>query len=333
MQIFVTGATGYIGLAVVGELAAAGHSVTGLVRGEAKVEQLSRLGAHGVVGDIAEPATYREEAARHEVLVHTAFDYAAASPAGSDRTAIDTLLAAVRAGWTRAVVYTSGVWVLGATGDTPASEEAPTDHPAELVTWRVPHERLILDAGRATTSPATPATPAASAATPGAQPAPTAAIPDLALATAVIRPGIVYGGRGGIPGTYFESAEKEGAAKYVGDGSNRIPMIHVADLARFYRQVIEQRAAGIFHAVDGNAVPLAEVARCCSEAAGTGGATHSIPLDEARRSLGAFADALALDQVVESRRAGGLGWRPAHPSFVAEAGKAYQEWKGFRPAA
>jgi nucleoside-diphosphate-sugar epimerase len=296
MRVLVTGATGYIGHAVVGELAAAGHAVTGLVRSEEKAEQVRRLGARAVVGDIAEPATYREPAAGHEALVHTAFEYGPRA-VGADRAAVETLIAAARAGGARSLVYTSGIWVLGETGESPAAEDAPTDHPAALVAWRPAHERLVLEAGADQ------------------------------LAAAVIRPGIVYGGRGGLLGSYFESAEKEGAARYVGDGLNRLPMIHLEDLARFYRRVIEQGARGVFHAVDGNAVPLAEVARAASEAAGRGGATRPIPLNEARQSLGPFADALALDQVIESRRAAGLGWRPEHPSFLAEAARAYQEWK------
>ena len=296
MYIFVTGATGYIGHAVVGELVALGHEVTGLVRSDDKAALVRRLGARAVIGDIADPASYREHAAEHDALVHTAFSTGPAAVA-ADRTAVETLIAAARAGKARSLIYTSGIWVLGATGDAPVFEGAPIDRPMPLVAWRPAHEHLALEAGIHQ------------------------------LASAVIRPGIVYGGRGGLTGDYFASAEKEGAAAYVGDGTNRLPMIHVEDLARFYRRVVEHHARGVFHAVDGNAVPLAEVARAASEAAGKGGATRSIPLAEARQTLGPFADCLALDQFVESRRAAELGWRPEHPNFLGEAAKAYLEWK------
>ncbi len=306
MDVFLTGATGYIGQAVAAELAQARHQVTALVRrhgeagdggGEAG-ERLRGLGVRTVVGDIGDPETYRDQAARHQVVVHMAFD--AQGAPGADAKAVETLVTASQASQVqglRSLVYTSGVWVLGATGDQAASEETPTDHPLELVAWRVGHEARVLGAAGKD------------------------------LATAVIRPGIVYGGSGGIPGSYFDSAEKEGAARFVGDGSNRLPMIHVQDLARFYRLVVERSARGVFHAVDGNAVPLAEVARSASEAAGAGGATRSVPLEQARQGLGGFADALALDQVVETRRAGEIGWRPERTSFPAEASRAYHEWK------
>lgn len=299
MRIFVTGATGYIGSAVVRELVAAGHEVTGLVRSEEKREALEKLGARGVVGDIKDPASYREAAANQDALVHTAFEYSA-SGVDADRTAVDTLLAAAAQGTAQVLVFTSGIWVLGTTGDLPTFEDATTDHPAAIVAWRPAHENRVLEAANEK------------------------------LATAVVRPGMVYGGAGGIIGSYFESAEKHGASQYLGNGRNRIPMIHIEDLARFYRAVVEHRGRGVFHAVDGNAVQLADVARAASEAAGKEGATASVPLDEARQKMGAIVDALILDQVIESRRNVELGWSPQHENFLGEAPRAYAEWKAAR---
>jgi nucleoside-diphosphate-sugar epimerase len=299
MRVFVTGATGYIGHAVVRELAAAGHEVTGLVRSAERAAVVEGLGGRGVIGDIKEPGTYREVAMAHDALVHTAFEYSPEAVA-ADRAAVGTLIAAAVGGQVEALVYTSGIWVLGTTGDTPAFEGATTEHPAPLVAWRPAHEKMVLAA---------------------------AAGAEARLATAVVRPGMVYGGRGGLIGSYFESAEKHGASQYLGHGRNRIPMIHVEDLGRFYRAVVESRGRGVFHAVDGNAVQLADVARAASEAAGAGGATRSLPLDEARQKMGPIADALVLDQVIQSGRNVEIGWRPLHDSFLGAAPAAYAEWK------
>jgi nucleoside-diphosphate-sugar epimerase len=299
MRIFLTGATGYIGHAVARELVAAGHEVTGLVRSEEKAAVLAQLGARGVVGDIKNPGSYREIATDQDALLHTAFEYSAEA-VDADRKAVGTLIAAAVGGKVQVLVYTSGIWVLGTTGDTPTFENATTEHPAALVAWRPAHEKMVIAAANDH------------------------------LATAVVRPGMVYGGKGGIIGSYFESAEKHGASQYLGNGRNRIPMIHVEDLARFYKVVVEHRGRGIFHAVDGNAVQLADVARAASEAAGKGGETRSLPLDEARQRMGPVVDALILDQVIESGRNVEIGWRPLHESFLADAPAAYAEWKAAR---
>ena len=295
MRIFLTGATGYIGQAVVRELVAAGHEVTGLVRNEEKAAVLAKLGGRGVVGDIKDPGSYREIATDQDALIHTAFEYSAGT-VDADRKAVGTLIAAAVGGTAQVLVYTSGIWVLGTTGDTPTFENATTEHPAAIVAWRPAHEKMVLAAANDH------------------------------LATAVVRPGMVYGGHGGIIGSYFDSAEKQGASQYLGNGRNRIPLIHVEDLARFYRAVVEHRGRGVFHAVDGNAVQLADVARAASK----GGETRSLPLDEARQKMGPIVDALILDQIIESGRNVEIGWQPHHESFLASASAAYGEWKASR---
>lgn len=298
MRVFVTGATGFIGHTVVRELLKNGHQVTGLVRSAEKGRELESAGASAVVGDLKEPGSYLDAATRHHTLIHTAFEYSPAA-VDADRAAVDTLLEAARSGdGMRHVIYTSGIWVLGATGDTPAYEDAPTDHPAPLVAWRVEHERRVLGADSDH------------------------------LAAAAIRPGMVYGHQGSLVADYFKSAEKDGASRYIGDGRNRIPLIHVDDLARLYRTVVEQRARGIFHAVDGVPVPMIEVAKAASEAAGKEGATRSVSIEEARQKMGPVADAMVLDQIVLSRRSSELGWRPQYRSFPEDARRAYEEWKG-----
>lgn len=286
MKVFVTGGTGYIGSAVVAALVKAGHDVSGLARSPESARRLAALGARAVKGDLKDGSTYAAAAAEHKALLHIAFEYSAHG-VDADRTAVETLVYAARRAKSL-LVYTSGCWVLGNTGDAPADEAASTERAAELVAWRPAHERLVLEAGDAADGPA----------------------------TAVIRPGMVYGGRGGLASHLFESAVEKGAAEYVGDGRNRWSLVHREDLAELYRLVVERKARGIFHGVDGHA----------AAGAGAGGATRSVPLAEARAKMGPVADALCLDQVLAAARSAELGWRPARRSFVGSAPAAFEEW-------
>lgn len=307
LRVFVTGATGYLGSAIVRELAAAGHEVTGLVRWAEQTLEVKELGGRAVVGDLKSSDTYRKIAAAHDVLIHAAADAAAKDTA--DRAAIDSLLWAARQHERekeeppRCVIYTSGCFSLGDTGDAGADEESSTDGAPELVAWRSAHERLVLEAASED------------------------------VATAVVRPGMLYGGGRGLIGEFFATAEREGAAVVVGEGSNRWSPAYVGDVARLYRLIAERRARGIFHATEGVGTPVIELARAASRAAGRDGAVRTVPVEEARARLGALADALTLDQVVRSTRSEReLGWRHEHPRFVESAESAYQEWRAANPA-
>jgi nucleoside-diphosphate-sugar epimerase len=295
MRVFVTGGTGYIGSAVVAAVLQAQHKVSALSRGHEADTVLRRLGAEPARGALGELSKLIPFMAQHDVLVHTAVDYTL-GPAGDAEAIAAMLEAAQQEGGPRAVIYTSGVWVLGNT-PKPVDEDVPPDHPPEFMTWRAVHERRVLDA----------------------------ATED--LATAVVRPGIVFGERRGLVSPFFASAVKEGAAAYVGDGANHWALVHRGDLAELYRLLVEKQARGVFHGVDGTSPTLAEVARAASVAAGKG-AIRSVPLEEARQTMGAMADAFALDQVVVAPRALELGWQPKHPPFVQGAGQAFREWKG-----
>ena len=291
MRVFVTGATGYLGSAIVEALVRAGHEVTGLSRSEEKDGELRGLGASPARGALG--ALSRVDLAGHDAYVHAAVDYGLGPPA--DREAIDALLTAARASRGPAfVVYTSGVWVLGS-ASAAVDETASTDRPAQAVAWRPAHERAVLDAAGGT------------------------------LATAVVRPGMVFGERRGLVSPWFAQAQAEGASQVVGDGRNRWAFVHRSDLAELYRLAVEQRARGVFHGVDGAAPTVMEAARAASAAAGKGD-VRCVPLEEARPRMGPVADALAMDQVVRSARARDLGWRPGHPPFVQDAQSAFREF-------
>ena len=294
MRVFVTGATGYIGSAVVEALVRAGHEVSGLSRSGARDAVLEGLGAHAVRGALGSMGSLTAVLAEQDALVHAAIDYGLGPPA--DREAIEALLAAAgTTGRPMVVVYTSGVWVLGDV-PSPASEATPADHPPAAVAWRPEHEQRVL---RSATS---------------------------RIATAVIRPGIVYGEKRGLVSPWFERAVKQGAAEIVGEGLNRWAFVHRQDLADLYRLVVERRARGIFHGVDGAAPTVAEAARAASAAAAGKRGVVSVTLAKARATMGAVADALVMDQVVVSKRGQEVGWRPAHPPFPEAAAGAYREW-------
>ncbi|HEX2076396.1 MAG TPA: NAD-dependent epimerase/dehydratase family protein [Longimicrobium sp.] len=301
MRVFVTGASGYVGGAVARAFAAAGHEVSGLVRTPEKAALVKAFGARPVIGDLRDPATYAAEAAAHDTLVHVGMQPGPEKLA-TDRLAVDTLLAAAREGGAESLIFTSVMFVLGDTGDGWADEDASTGRPAPSAAGRPEHERIVLDAA------------------------------DDRLATAVVRPGMVYGGRGGSVGQAFATAKRDRAALIVGDGRNRWPLIHLDDVGALYVHVAGARARGVFHAVDGTALTVDEIARAASRAAGAGGAVRYLPVEEARAFLGAFADSLALDQRIAAPRSAALGWRAERPAFPEWADEVYREWLDAAPA-
>ena len=291
MRVLVTGASGYIGTAIVSTLIKAGHLVTGQAYREASLATVQRLGARPLRAELGHFSSLSAELSAHDAVIHTAVDYQPAS----DREAVDTILAAARsARGPFTFVYTSGVWVLG---EQPmvADETTPTSRPAEAVAWRVEHEKLVLAAASG------------------------------GLVTAIIRPGMVYGGKGGLVNGWFESTTQEGAAKVVGSGGQHWAFVHREDLAELYRLVLERRAAGVFHGVDGHVPRVEQAAAAYSKAAGKG-AIRLIPVEQARTTMGPMADALAMDQHVASTRARDVGWVPARHGAVEEAEKMFREW-------
>jgi nucleoside-diphosphate-sugar epimerase len=118
----------------------------------------------------------------------------------------------------------------------------------------------------------------------------------------------------------YGSVQEHGAARYVGNGQNRWTCVHVDDLADLYLLALEKApAASIFNGAHGVAITLVDIARAASESAGAEGRVSAWPLDEARQSLGGFADAIACDQLVSGERAKReLGWRPSRHSILDE---------------
>ncbi|HUF36507.1 MAG TPA: NAD-dependent epimerase/dehydratase family protein [Gemmatimonadales bacterium] len=284
MKVFLTGATGYIGSAVADALRGAGHEVSGLARSDASAARLTAMGVRPVPGDMTDPATIAAAAREADGVISAA----TTNDPGADTAAIGALLGALR-GSEKPFVYTSGIWAYGDTGGRVVTEAGPAT-PAPLVAWRTPVERRVLESAGD------------------------------GIRSVVIQPAVVYGRGGGIPAQFADSARRDGAARFVGTGENRWPMVHVDDLAELYVRALERAPAGtLLIAVAGPSVRVADMARAASEGAGAGGKVKAWPLAEARQTLGAFADALVLDQQASARRAEELlGWKPFRPGVLDE---------------
>lgn len=303
MRIFLTGATGYIGSAVLDALLRAGHDVTALVRDPEKAERVSRRGVEPIVGELAKPASYTPAAIAADGIVHTAFESSKNGPK-VDRLALDALIAAserrAATGQPASLVYTSGIWVLG-DSRTPADENAPV-HPVALVAWRPEHEQLVLNAGRG-------------------------------VRTAVIRPGIVYGGARGIIGDLLKDA-LNGLVRVVGEGKNHWPCIYDRDLADLYVRVSTMTdASGIFHATDEADESVSDIVDAIARHAKMRPDVRHVPIEEARAKMGPYADAIALDQLVRSPRARALGWAPTLHSISGNVSRLFEEFRASREAA
>lgn len=151
------------------------------------------------------------------------------------------------------------------------------------------------------------------------------------MTTAVLRLGCVYGGRQGLLADWFASASQGRPIHIIGDGSNRWPLVHLDDLADLYVRALETRAAGILHGVDDSDATIGAMAIAVSESS-THVPIERTPLDEARRQLGPYADALAADQRVASdatRRS--LGWTPKN-EFLSSVDRQWSERRAARNA-
>lgn len=299
MRIFLTGGTGYVGSAVLDALLRAGHQVEVLVRNREKATHVQRRGAHPVIGDLSQPASFAESVAAADGAIHAAIDYSSRGP-DIDASAIDALMTPAN-GRPRFFIYTSGIWVLGPC-PTPADETAPVN-PIAQSAWRAPHERRVVDASGG------------------------------GLRTVVVRPGVVYGGSRGIVGDLLKDAAN-GLVRVVGTGENHWPLVYERDLGELYvRLVASPDASGVYHANDEGDERVNDLVAAIESHVPIRPSVRRVPISEARKKMGANADALALDQIVRSPRARALGWHPSLHSVSGNAARLFEEWRRGREAA
>jgi nucleoside-diphosphate-sugar epimerase len=302
MRIFLTGGTGYIGSAVLDSLVRASHHVDVLVRNRENATAIQARGGHPVLGDLAQPDSYARVAERADGAIHTAMTHAPRAPA-LDAIAIETLLppgkAVSRAG--RFFIYTSGVWVLGP-APAPVDEASPIN-PIEQLAWRAPHEQRVLEAAAWGTR------------------------------TAIVRPGIVYGGSRGIVSDLFKDAAN-GLVRVIGTGDNHWPLVYDRDLGELYlRLATNPGASGVYHANDECDESVNDLVSAIAGHVPIHPSVRKMPLSEARQKMGAYAEALALDQIVRSPRARALGWMPSLHAVSRNAARLFEEWRRGREAA
>lgn len=280
MRILLTGATGYIGSAVLDVLVEAGHEVTAVVRTERAARDVTGRGATAVRGDVTAVDWFAARLAEVDAAIHAAAPDDGA-PAFNDAVIDAAIRAYGQDG--RRFVLTSGIWEFGEGADL--ADDAPLD-PPRLVAWRVPREERLLASG---------------------------------VDAAVVAPGIVYGNDRGLVASLIADAPRSeaGALRLIGDGSQRWTFVHVDDLARLYLAVVE--AAGVRGRViasDGSPTTVRALAQVVAGVVGAAGVAPERP-DASRERLGAdFADALLLDQAGTGRVAHQLGWVPEHASVI-----------------
>jgi len=299
MRIFLTGGTGYVGSAVLDALVRGGHTVDALVRHSVDGVTVGAIVACNALGDVLDPASWRDAAAAADAAIHTATEYGP-RVRQVDEAAVNTLAALPRRDG-RVIIYTSGVWVLGS-APAPVDERA-TLNPLELVAWRPAHEQQILDTASSGTR------------------------------AIVVRPGIVYGGARGIVGDIFKDVAN-GLVRVIGHGDNHWPLIYERDLGDLYVRLVNTPAAsGVYHANDEGDETVNDLVAAIGEHAKIRPSVRHVPLAEARQKLGPYAEALAVDQIVRSPRARGLGWAPSLHSVSGNAARLFEEWRHGREAA
>lgn len=307
MRVFLTGATGYVGSAVLDALVRGGHQVTALVRAPSTAEALSRRGVVPVLGEIGTPKSYVAHAEACDGMIHAALESSKRNEA-VDLQALETLLPAARrrAGGTHErapfFIYTSGTWVIGK-ATWPADEDTKLN-PTPLMGWRPAHEQMVLEAGA-----------------------------DGAVRTAVVRPGIVYGGARGIIADLVKEATN-GLIRVIGNGKQHWPCVYDRDLADLYLKLAtNETAAGIYHANDEADESVEDIVGAIADHVNMRPDVRHVPLEEARAKMGMVADALALDQKVRSPRARALGWIPSLHSVAGNVARLLEEFRTAKAAA
>jgi nucleoside-diphosphate-sugar epimerase len=302
MHVFITGASGHVGSALVPELLEHGHSVAGLARSDAAAARLADWGADIVRGDLDDVDALHVGAQVADGVVHLAFRHDAMQ-AGDLTSAAETDLAALRAiadalaGTDKPLVGTSGtaLLTLASLGRTGTEDDTVPGG------YRIDAENFVID------------------------------LADKGVRSSVVRlPPITHStlDHHGFAPSLIAFARQNGFAAYVGDGSNRWPAVHTLDAARLYRLALESAPAGTrLHAVGDEGIKFRHIAEAIGR--GLDLPVRSVRVDEAGEYLGFLAAFVGRDNPTSAARTRELlGWEPTHQGLLDDLADGHY----FRPA-
>src|SRR6201998_2412226 len=294
MRVFLTGATGFIGSALIPELINAGHQVLGLTRSDAGAQSLIAAGAGVHRGSLEEPESLRSGAAQSDGVIHCAFDHSAFGASDfskftqvceQDRRAIEALGDTLR-GSDRPLVITSGTGMGNAVPGHPATEDHfDPDHPNP--------RRLSEIAGTA--------------------------VLERGVNVSVVRlPQVHNTVKQGLITYAVQVAREKGASAYIGEGLNRWPAAHVLDVARLYRLTLDKHEAGSrYNAVAEEGISMRKIAEVIGK--GLKVPVVSLTQEEAQAHFGWLAMFTGFDMPASSAQTRQrLGWRPTRPGLIAD---------------
>jgi nucleoside-diphosphate-sugar epimerase len=291
MRVFVTGATGFVGTAIVRELIDAGHQVLGLARSDAGAKSLVAAGADVHRGSLEDLESLRSGAAAADGVIHTAFihDFSNYGPAAeADRRAIETLGGAL-AGSDRPLIVTSGTLLAQPKGALATEQDAPNPN----FPRKSEEAALALAAN------------------------------GIRVSVLRLSPSVHGNGDHGFVPRLISIAREKGVSAFIGDGGNRWPAVHRLDAAHLYRLALENgSAAATYHGVADEGIPTREIAEVI-------GQQLNIPVvsksrEEAADHFGWIGHFFGINGPASSAQTQErLEWRPVQPGLIADLNAAH----------